>query len=27
LTTMEVNPYYNSLDDLQARTELLRGYL
>ncbi|MDB3926204.1 peptide chain release factor 2 [Porticoccaceae bacterium] len=24
---MEVNPYYNSLDDLQARTELLRGYL
>ncbi|MDG2018418.1 MAG: peptide chain release factor 2 [Porticoccaceae bacterium] len=24
---MEVNPFYNSLDDLQARTELLRGYL
>ncbi|MGB2106391.1 MAG: peptide chain release factor 2 [Porticoccaceae bacterium] len=24
---MEVNPFYISLDDLQARTELLRGYL
>ncbi|MGB0445082.1 MAG: peptide chain release factor 2 [Porticoccaceae bacterium] len=24
---MEVNPFYSSLDDLQARTELLRGYL
>ncbi|MGB1333309.1 MAG: peptide chain release factor 2 [Porticoccaceae bacterium] len=24
---MEVSPFYNSLDDLQARTELLRGYL
>ncbi|MGB2115619.1 MAG: peptide chain release factor 2 [Porticoccaceae bacterium] len=24
---MEVNPFYTSLDDLQARTELLRGYL
>ncbi|MAW24243.1 MAG: peptide chain release factor 2 [Cellvibrionales bacterium TMED47] len=24
---MEVNPFYTSLDDLKARTELLRGYL
>ncbi|MDO7635768.1 MAG: peptide chain release factor 2 [Porticoccaceae bacterium] len=24
---MEVNPLYNSLDDLQARTDVLRGYL
>jgi len=26
-TAMEVNPLYNSLDDLQARTDVLRGYL
>ncbi len=24
---MEVNPLYNALDDLQARTDVLRGYL
>ena len=25
--SMEVNPIYNALDDLQARTDVLRGYL
>jgi hypothetical protein len=25
--SMEVNPLYNALDDLQARTDVLRGYL
>lgn len=26
-TVMEVNPYYTALDDLAARTDVLRGYL
>lgn len=25
--SMEVNPLYTALDDLQARTDVLRGYL
>jgi phosphoenolpyruvate carboxylase len=25
--SMEVNPLYNALDDLQSRTDVLRGYL
>jgi len=27
VTAMEVNPYYTALDDLAARTDVLRGYL
>ena len=27
VTAMEVSPYYTALDDLAARTDVLRGYL